>query len=96
MALSMISSADKRGGLANAGRWIGMVVAGAAMVVGAAFTVVFAATLAIVAVLGAALFGVYAMALRARRPNPRDGAVLLEARRVGHSWVAYGWDRRTR
>lgn len=96
MTPSMITSANKRGGLASAARVVGAIVAGGVMVVGAALTMVFAATLAVIAVIGAALFGVYALALRARRPNQRDGAVILEARKVGHSWVAYGWDRRSR
>ena len=43
-----------------------------------------------------ALAGLASKARRALRPNPvqaDDG--VIEARRVGgHSWVAYGWDRR--
>ena len=44
-----------------------------------------------VAVLTAALVGLYALTHR-RRPQ----GVLIEARRGGHSWVAYGWDQRPR
>lgn len=69
----------------------------AAAAVGAVLTVVFAATLAVVAVLALALFGLFAVAVRgARRPvRVRAGADsdVIEARKVGHAWVAYGWDR---
>jgi Flp pilus assembly protein TadB len=74
---------------------IATVATGAAVLVAAVLTLVFAATVAVAVVLAAALFALYAVAMRARR-SPRPGAVLIEARRVGHSWVAYGWDQRSR
>lgn len=86
-----------RRGMALAGlSWIGGALATAAAVaLAAVLTVVFAATLAVILVLISALVGVCALAFRARRA-PRASPVLIEARRVGHSWVAYGWDQRPR
>ncbi len=62
----------------------------AALVLAAVLTLVFAATLAVILVLSTALIAVYTLAHR------RPQGVLIEARRVGHSWVAYGWDQRPR
>jgi hypothetical protein len=84
------SSALARAGLS----WIAALATGAAAVVAAVLTLVFAATLAVAALLAAVLFALYAVGLRSRR-NAR-GPVVLEARRVGHSWVAYGWNKRAR
>ncbi len=64
----------------------------AAAVVGVVLAVVFAAALAVIVVLAAALIGLAGVALRGRR-RPR-GEMVIEARKVGHSWVAYGWDQR--
>lgn len=61
--------------------------------------VVFAATLAVIAVVVAVVLAVWAVAFRLnRRQRPRAavGPVTLEARKVGHAWVAYGWDQGTR
>jgi hypothetical protein len=77
-----------RSGLAYVG---GAVATVAAVTLAAILTLVFAATLAVAAVLTAALVGLYAVTHR-RRPQ----GVLIEARKVGHSWVAYGWDQRPR
>jgi hypothetical protein len=86
--------APRRGLLAGLS-WIGGVVATvAAVTIGAVLTVVFAATVAVIFVLLSALIGVCALAFRTRRRAPQG--VLIEARRVGHSWVAYGWDQRPR
>ena len=74
--------------------WIGGALATAAAVtIAAVLTVVFAATLAVILVLSSALIAVCALAFRSRRRAPAQG-VLLEARKVGHSWVAYGCDER--
>ncbi len=62
-----------------------------AVTLAAVLTLVFAATLAVAVVLSGALIAVYTLTHR-RRPQ----GVLIEARRVGHSWVAYGWDQRPR
>ena len=63
----------------------------AAVLIAAVLTLIFAATLAVIIVLSSALIAVYALTHR-RRPQ----GVLIEARRIGHSWVAYGWDQRPR
>ncbi|CAN5185900.1 hypothetical protein BH11PSE2_BH11PSE2_12180 [soil metagenome] len=72
----------------------------AAAAVGAVLAVVFAATLVVIAAMASILIGLSAFAMRARRagqPSPASSDTsLIEARKVGgHSWVAYGWDRRT-
>ncbi len=91
------TGAPRRGGwLARTGLgWVAACATGAAAILAGILTLVFAATLAVAVVLAGALFALYALAVRARRSR-RDGPVLLEARRVGHSWVAYGWDQRSR
>ena len=89
--------ARPRRGFALAGlNWIGGAIATAvAVTIAAVLTVVFAATLAVILVLTSALIAVCAAAMRARR-QPQAQGVLIEARKVGHSWVAYGWDERRR
>jgi hypothetical protein len=77
--------------------WIGgAVIAAVAAAAAAVLAVVFAATVVVIAVVSTALFGLIALVLRARRPakaKADDG--IIEARHVGgHSWVAYGWDKR--
>ena len=70
----------------------------AAIAVGAALAVVFAATFVVVGCMAAALLGLSLAAFKARRSvkAPIEGDV-LEARNIGgHSWVAYGWDGRGR
>jgi hypothetical protein len=86
-------SAYQRTGMTRSG--LGGVVAAlgttAVLALAAVLTLVFAATLAVAVVLSGALIAVYTLTHR-RRPQ----GVLIEARRVGHSWVAYGWDQRPR
>ena len=68
--------------------------------VGAAFASVlalfFAATVVVMAVIASALIGVTALALRARRTARVRPDGVIEARRVGHTWVAYGWNEAPR
>lgn len=75
----------------------GWLAAACAAVVGAVLAVVFAASLMVISVMGAILLAFAGLSLRARR-TARVRAYArpqhLEARRVGHSWVAYSWDRR--
>ena len=77
-----------RGGIA---RVAGALGTAAAVTLAAVLTLIFAATLAVALVLSGALIGVYTLTHR-RKPQ----GVLIEARRVGHSWVAYGWDQQPR
>jgi len=72
-----------------------------AVPVTAVLAVMFAATLVVIGFMGAALLGLAAFALRARRNSAVRAAAatgdptLIEARHTGgHSWVAYGWNER--
>jgi hypothetical protein len=80
--------------------WLaGLLLTAIAAVVATVLAVAVAASVVVLAVMGGALLLLATLAVRARRTvrarsNP-SGAQLLEARHVGgHSWVAYGWDRR--
>ena len=75
-------------------RLAGAVAALAALAVGVVLALVFAATVVVMAVIASALIGVTILALRARRTaRVRSSASsVIDARRVGHTWVAYGWN----
>ena len=78
-----------RNGLARIG---GMAAALAALVVGSVLALFFAATVVVMAVIASALVAVSMVVMRARRPARAHAAEVIEARRVGHTWVAYGWN----
>ena len=80
-----------RHGLARIG---GMAAAVAALLVGAVLALFFAATVVVMAVIASALIGVSLLVMRARRHSTpaHGGSGVIEARRVGHTWVAYGWN----
>jgi Flp pilus assembly protein TadB len=69
-----------------------------AAVVATMLAVALAASVVVVALMGGALLFLASLAMRARRTaraRSDAGAQIIEARNVGgHSWVAYGWDRR--
>ncbi|MBU4433397.1 MAG: hypothetical protein PSX79_02720 [bacterium] len=96
----MTSSTSMTGGSAlRSLAWLaGALATSAAVVIGSVLAVVFAATVVVIGFMGSALFGLVALALRARRTvKAKAGAdpSLIEARHVGgHSWVAYGWNER--
>ena len=74
-------------------RWLATLLSAvAATVIGAVLMVVFAAAVAMSALLAAVLLAVSSLTRRRRRRD--DG--IIEARHVGHAWVAYGWDQRPR
>lgn len=76
-------------------RLVASVVAGVALVIGAVLAVVFAASVALVSLMAAALLSLAFGVMKARRAaTVRADNGVIEARRVGHSWVAYGWDQR--
>lgn len=77
-------------------RFVGFAVATVALLVASVLAVVFAATVVVSAVIASALIALSALALRARRTvRVRSGVPgVIEARRVGHTWVAYGWNER--
>ena len=88
------SARARRGAAVMGLSWLGGVLAtGVAIALAAVLAVVFAATLAVLVLLSSGLFALYALTHAKRR---RPEGVLIEARRVGHSWVAYGWDQRPR
>jgi len=77
----------------------GLIAATAAAAVGVVLAVVFAATVLVIALMSSLLIGLAGLAFKARRAmRPARASAdsdIIEARRVGgHSWVAYGWDRR--
>ncbi len=69
-----------------------------AMGVATVLAVALAASVVVLAVMGGALLLLASIAMRARRTakaRSPQGSPIIEARNVGgHSWVAYGWDRR--
>jgi hypothetical protein len=78
----------------------GVVCTVIAALVATVLALAVAASVVVVALMGGVLLFLASLAMRARRTArskaPADpGPQLLEARHVGgHSWVAYGWDRR--
>ena len=80
-----------RNGLA---RIAGALAALIALGVAAVLALVFAATIIVTAVIATALAGVTILAMRARRTAKVRAANsgVIDARRVGHTWVAYGWN----
>jgi len=76
--------------------FVGALASLAALAVGAALAVIFAATFVVIGLMASALLALSVAAFKARRTvrAPADPNV-IEARHVGgHSWVAYGWDGR--
>ena len=78
--------------------WLGGALATlAAAAIGAILAVFFAATMVVITLMGAALVALAGLAARARRTARARDPQFIEARNIGgHSWVAYGWDRRGR
>ena len=75
-------------------RFGGALAALAALVVGSVLALFFAATVVVMAVIASALIGLTLLVMRSRRPAKVRAGVpgVIEARRVGHTWVAYGWN----
>jgi hypothetical protein len=82
---------------------VGAVCTVIAAAVATVLAVALAASVVVIGLMGGALLFLASLALRARRtvhsraasPKTDPGPQILEARHVGgHSWVAYGWDRR--
>ena len=81
------------------GPWLsglfGFLATGLALAVGAVLAVFAAAAVAVIALFASVLVFLGGLAFRASRkayarPNT---TTVIEARKVGHAWVAYGWDR---
>lgn len=79
--------------------WVaGLIATALAVTVGALLAVVTAAAVAMIAVVGGVLVFFAGFALRARRTmtaRRRDDGV-IDARKVGDTWVAYGWEKEGR
>ena len=74
-------------------RMAGAAAALIALAVAGVLALFFAATVVVMAVIASALIGVSMLAMRARRTaKVRAGSAVIDARRVGHTWVAYGWN----
>ena len=87
----------ERSGLVNALVWLGGFLAtGLALAICAILTVIAATAVALIALVGGVLVFLTGLALRARRRVYAPSSQVLEARKVGHAWVAYGWDRSPR
>jgi hypothetical protein len=84
---------QRRPGMARTGLGLigGLMATVTAVALAAVLALVFAVALVVAAILSGVLVLVYALTHR-RRPR----SLLIEARRIGHSWVAYGWDQRPR
>ena len=76
-----------------AGRIIGSLFAVAAGALGLLLTLAVAAALAVFTIVASLALALTGLAWRlGRRPARADAPVILDARKVGHAWVAYGWD----
>ena len=80
--------------------WLGSLIATiAAMAVGAVLAVFAAAAVAVIALIAGVLVFFAGLAVRARRtvvaPVRRSDDV-IEAKKVGDTWVTYGWERQGR
>ncbi len=77
--------------------WLGgLVAAGAALAVGAVLAIFTAAAVAVIALAASVLVFFAGLALRARRTTTvraRRGDDVIEARKVGDTWITYGWER---
>ena len=80
--------------------WLGGVIATvAALTVGAVLAVFTAAAVAVIAVCASILIFFAGLAMRARRRvtvRARRADDVIEAQKVGDTWVAYGWERNGR
>ena len=78
--------------------WVGGVIAaGAALALGAVLAVFTAIAVAVFALFASVLVFFTSLAMRARRrAHATPEGEVIEARKVGHQWVAYGWDRQSR
>ena len=85
------------GGLLAPLMWVaGLVATLAALTIGAILAVFTAAAVAVIALCASVLVFLAGFALRARRKvglRSRRKDDVIEAEKVGETWVAYGWER---
>ncbi len=87
----------ERSALLKALVWLGGFLAtGLALAIGAVLTIIAAAAVAVIALVGSVVVFLMGLAFRARRRVYAPSSQVIEARKVGHAWVAYGWDRTPR
>jgi hypothetical protein len=92
----LLPAPARRVPLARSFAWIGgLLAAAAAVTVGAVLAVFAAAAVTVIALTTAMLIFLTGLAYRARRLSEARQPI-LEARKVGHAWVAYGWDHTAR
>ena len=88
------------GGLLAPLMWLaGLVATLAALTVGAVLAVFTAAAVAVIALCASVLVFFAGLAMRARRRvtvRARRADDVIEARKVGDTWVTYGWERQGR
>jgi hypothetical protein len=93
---SLVQAQGRRFPLTRSVAWLGgLLAAAAALTIGAVLAIFAAAAVAVMTLVAAMLIFLTGIAFRARRAADSEPQ-LLEARRVGHAWVAYGWDRPVR
>lgn len=86
-----------RTGAARALAWLGGILATfAALALGALLALFAAAAVTVIALFASVLVFLTGLAVRARQRVYARPAAILEARKVGHAWVAYSWDRPSR
>ncbi len=94
------TGASRGAGLLAPFAWLGgLIAAGVAVTVGAMLAVFTAAAVALIAVVAGVVVFLGGVALRARRslrPRPAAAEGVIEAQKVGDTWVAYGWERQDR
>ena len=80
--------------------WLGGLIAAlAALTIGAVLAVFTAAAVAVIALFASVLVFFTGLAVRARRRatvKARRADDVIEARKVGDTWVTYGWERHGR
>lgn len=101
--LATIGFAARRrpNGLVASVMWLGgLVAAAAALAVGVLLAIFTAAAVAVIAVIAGVLVFLAGLALRARRNmilrRRSTDPDVIEAQKVGDTWVAYGWERHGR
>ena len=86
-----------QGGLLATVMWVaGLVATVAALTIGAILAIFTAAAVAVIALCASVLVFFAGFAVRARRKvtvRTRRGDEVIEARKVGDTWVTYGWER---
>jgi Flp pilus assembly protein TadB len=86
---------DRRNPALSGAQWlVGAAATLCAAALATVLALVFAATMAVAAVIVGGALAAWAVAFRMRRAtrlrSSTVGPVVLEARKVGHAWVAYG------